>query len=123
MAPTVEQALRDETEVLITTFDAGGKPGAVPIWFVYHDGKVYMATGRESVKTRKLRLNPRVRLSFGGGRPALEGTGRVCEDEAVIRSAAPVLNARYNGAWGPDEDMIARLVDGDTVLLEIEITG
>jgi PPOX class probable F420-dependent enzyme len=118
MTPELERALREEDEVSITTYDADGKPGSVPIWFVYVDGKVYMATGRESLKTRKLRADPRVRLRFGN-RIALDGAGRICAEKALVERIAPLLNGKYGNAWGANAQMVNRLMCGDSVLLEI----
>ena len=78
MTPAFESALREEAEVVITTYDANGRPGSVPIWFACVVGKMYMATGRESLKVCKLRVNPRVCLSFPGRKSiSLDGTSRI----------------------------------------------
>lgn len=119
MTPELERALQQETEILITTYDSEGRPGTVPIWFLYADDKVYLATGRESFKARKLRNNPRVRLRFAGQTGFIEGTGRYRAEAPVIKRIAPQLNARYDGAWGDDTQMSQRLQGGDIVLLEI----
>lgn len=120
MTPQQEQALKQAREVVITTFDEAGRAGSVPIWFAYDGGKVYMATGQNSRKVRKLRTVPRVRLTFPSHeRATFEGSGRICFEEAVVRRVAPLLNRKYAGAWGPDADMIRRLLDGHIMLLEI----
>ena len=120
MTPALESALREEAEVVITTYDANGRPGSVPIWFACVGGKVYMATGRESLKVRKLRINPWVCLSFPGRKSmSLDGTGRVCAEESLVCRVAPLLNRKYEGAWGHDAHMVRRLLSGDAVLLEV----
>ena len=120
MIPDLEQALQQEAEVYITTYDAQGKPGTVPISFAHDAGKVYIATGRDSLKVRKLQADPRVRLAFGRpDGPATEGAGHICTDEVLVQHVAPILNRKYGGAWGPNAHMVRRLLGGDIVLLEI----
>lgn len=120
VTPEQERALREETEVFITTFGADGKAGAVPVWFLYDSGKVYVATGRDSLKARKLQGDARVRLAFRRpGGAALRGRARVCAEQSVVQRVAPLLNRKYDGAWGDDVDMARRLLDGDIVLLEV----
>ncbi len=120
--PEQERALRGETEVFITTYGADGKAGTVPVWFLYDSGKVYLATGRDSLKARKLHGDARVRLAFGRrGGAALRGRARVCAEQSVVRRVAPLLNRRYDGAWGDDADMARRLLGGDIVLLEVTL--
>ena len=105
---------------MITTYDANGRLGSVPIWFDYVGGKVYMATGRESPKVRKLRINPRVCLSFPGRKSiSLDGTCRIFSEEALVCCVAPLPNRKYEGAWGHDAHMVRRLLSGDAVLLEV----
>ncbi|MEK7872265.1 MAG: pyridoxamine 5'-phosphate oxidase family protein [Chloroflexota bacterium] len=117
-----ERALRGETEVFITTYGADGRAGAVPVWFLYDSGKVYVATGRDSRKVRKLHGDARVRLAFRRrGVAALRGRARVCTLRGVVRRVAPLLNRRYDGAWGSDADMARHLLGGDIVLLEVTL--
>lgn len=122
VTPEQERALRGETEVFITTYGAGGKSGTVPVWFLYDSGKVYVATGRDSLKVRRLHGDARVRLAFRrGGGVALRGRARVCTERGVVRRIAPMLNRRYDGAWGGDADMARRLLGGDIALLEVTL--
>ena len=67
--PELGKALREEQLVYVTTYDRTGKAGTVPVWFLYQDGKAYISTMPQSLKARKLALDPRVRLALGG-RPA-----------------------------------------------------
>ena len=122
VTPEQARALRGETEVFITTYGADGKAGTVPVWFLYNSGKVYVATGRESLKVRRLHGDARVLLAFRRrGGAALRGRARVCTERGVVRRIAPLLNRRYNGAWGSDADMARRLLGGDIVLLEVTL--
>ena len=120
MTPELEQALRQESEVSITTYDTNDRPGSVPIWFVYEAGRVYMATEGDSRKVHKLRANPWVRLAFRRRNiPTMRGRGRICTEEDLVLRVAPILNDKYGSAWGDDAQMARRLLGGDIVLLEI----
>ncbi len=119
VTPEVEQALRQASEVWLTTYDLDGNPGSVPIWFIYTEGRVYVATGRTSKKVLKLQANRDVGIRVSRSKIALVGSGRLRSDPALVHRVAPVLNSKYNGAWGEDAGMVDRLLDGDIVLLEI----
>ncbi len=122
MDPRLEEALQNREEVFITTWDSGGRPGTVPVWFLYDSGKVYIATETNSLKVTKLRGNPRVRLTFrDAGTISVEGTGRICSEVALIRRVTPALNRKYEGAWGWDARMVERLLSAELVLLEVTV--
>ena len=121
MKSDIENALREASEVWLTTFDAVGNPGSVPIWFLYADDKVYVATGRGSKKVLKLQATPKVGIRVRGSKLTLEATGRIVSDRQMVERVAPILNQKYGGAWGDDTRMIGRLMAEDIVLLEITL--
>ena len=109
----------------LTTFDAVGNPGSVPIWFLYADDKVYVATRRGSKKVLKLQATSPATSKAGirvrGSKLTLEATGRIVSDQHIVERVAPLLNQKYGGAWGDDTRMIGRLMAEDIVLLEITL--
>lgn len=120
MTPEVTRALQSAREVFITTFDADGKPGTVPIWFALIEGRVYVTTGPDSRKVRKLRADPRVRLTVGSrDGPPLAGTVRFVTDPTVFRQAAGALFAKYEGYWTDADRLVRGWERGRSVLLEI----
>lgn len=46
--------------VRVATSDPDGLPHVVPLWFVWHDGTMFMNSTRGNVTLRNLRANPRV---------------------------------------------------------------
>ena len=105
----------------ITTYDATGVPGTVPVWFVYEQGKVFISTGPGTLKAKKIRANPRVRLALGArDGPAFDGTARFTSDRATCDMAARGLSEKYQGYWGDPTRLARSIAQGrERVLLEI----
>jgi PPOX class probable F420-dependent enzyme len=121
MTPELERMLREENLCYITTYDAAGKPGTVEIWFVYEQGKLYISTGAQSVKVKKLRVTPRARVAIGRWKgPAVEGPTRLA-DEATVRRMVPLLSKKYDDYWGPVDQFTRRHLGTrpSRVLLEV----
>ncbi len=60
----IEARLGRETEIWVATVRRDGRPHLVPVWFVYLDGNVYFATGKETQKWKNLLNNQNVALSL-----------------------------------------------------------
>ena len=56
-----------------------GRPHMTPIWFVYHDDKLFIGIDPDSVKSRNLKENPHVVMALEDGSHPLicEGTARI----------------------------------------------
>jgi len=125
MTPELQRLLQSERLCYITTYDAQGKPGAVEIWFLHHQGKLYITTGANSLKVKKLRVTPRARVAIGRWKgPAVEGPVRIA-DEDTIRRVLPVLSKKYGDYWGPLDDLLRRHLGArpGRVLLELTPAG
>lgn len=120
MNTLLERSLKASKLCYLTTYSTQGKPGTVEIWFLHHEGKVYIDTAVGTLKVRKLRADSRASVAIGSRKgPVLSGMARFA-DEATVRRVAPLLNAKYDGAWGDDEEFIARHLGEPTdVLLEL----
>lgn len=69
------------------TVDVRARPHAVPVFFTYDDGRVYIQTDRGSVKVRNLRGNDNVVVvafhgSLGEEAVIIRGKGRVIKEES-----------------------------------------
>ena len=96
LTSALERALKNEKLCYITTWDAKGKPGTVEIWFAWVDGKLYISTGAQSLKVKKLRVTPRAKVAIGKWKgPAIEGPVRICTDETTVRRVIPLLAKKY----------------------------
>lgn len=76
--------------VWLATVRPQGRPHLVPIWQVWHQGKIYISTGRDSVKMRNMRRRPQVALSLPDAMDVVlvEGTARPApelDDEVAPR--------------------------------------
>jgi PPOX class probable F420-dependent enzyme len=59
--------LEREHNIWIATARPDGRPHLIPIWFVWHDGKVWICTPRGSQKIKNLQKNAAISLSLENG--------------------------------------------------------
>jgi Pyridoxamine 5'-phosphate oxidase len=71
----VERSLRNSSSYWLCTTRADGRPHAMPVWGVWHDGALWFGTGPRSIKGRNLARDPRcvVHLESGDDVVILEG--------------------------------------------------
>jgi PPOX class probable F420-dependent enzyme len=74
--------LRRHNYCLLVTYRRSGAAVPTPVWFGIADGKVLVVTDVDSVKIKRIRANPRVRVAPSSLRgkplgPPLEGEARV----------------------------------------------
>jgi PPOX class probable F420-dependent enzyme len=79
---TVQSRLETEHNVWLVSVRPDGRPHLVPVWFAWHDGKLYVCIEPESVKGRNIRQNPRLALALENG-----STPVICEGTAAPVSA------------------------------------
>ena len=71
--------LAQDEVVWLTTVDADGQPQSSPVWFVWHDDAVHIASEPTATKLANIDANPRVALHLDGAGPgdvvvSIEGT-------------------------------------------------
>ena len=57
----------------LTSFRRDGTPAATPVWFAEDGGRLYVVTGADSYKARRIRRNPDVTVAPCTARGALRG--------------------------------------------------
>lgn len=92
--------LARERYVSLATFRRNGAEVRTPIWFALVGGGLWMMTGGDSGKVKRLRREPRVRVAPCDARgivhgPWREGTARLTQDPREISDAHAMLRAKY----------------------------
>ncbi|MCX5400774.1 PPOX class F420-dependent oxidoreductase [Streptomyces sp. NBC_00102] len=92
---TLQDFARSEY-VSLTTYRKDGTPVATPVWAAADDGTLYVWTRSDSWKVKRLRRDPRVRVTvcdvkgrIAEGAVGAEGTARLVDgaDMATVRKA------------------------------------
>ncbi len=108
----------DDRNVWLATVRPNGRPHLTPIWYCFHNGRFWMCTSADAVKTRNVLANPSVSLSLeDGNRPVVaEGTVTV-HRRPYPQAVVAAFMAKYD--WD-----ISRRDDPDgpfDALLEVEV--
>jgi PPOX class probable F420-dependent enzyme len=87
----------------LATVRADGRPHVTPVWFDLDGDELVFTTWHASVKGRAIRRDERVCLCVDDERPPfafvmIEGTARVGDDPAELRTWATRIGGRYMGA-------------------------
>jgi PPOX class probable F420-dependent enzyme len=102
--------LEREQNIWIATTRPDGRPHLVPIWFVWHDEKVWICTPRASQKVKNLAKNAQISLALEDGlNPVIfEGTAALRLDPPWPDQLAPVFEKKYDWDFRVDntEDYI-----------------
>jgi PPOX class probable F420-dependent enzyme len=85
--------------ISLETFRKTGVGVRTPVWFVVHNGALYLYTEASSGKVKRIRNNPRVRVALCTIRgrvlgPWLDGTASIVEGEER-RAADRLLDRKY----------------------------
>ena len=92
--------LARERYVSLATLRRNGAEVRTPIWFATVDERLWMMTGGDSGKVKRLRNNPRIRVAPSDVRgivrgPWRDGTARIVDDPRLIAEAHAMLRAKY----------------------------
>jgi len=98
-AAALDERLRAENIVWLTTVTPDGQPQSSPVWFLWADGEFLIYAQPRSWKVRNIRTHPQVSLNLnsnaGGGQIAtFEATARVAGDQPPVHQTGAYL-AKY----------------------------
>jgi len=79
--------LARERYVSLATFRRNGAEVRTPIWFAVVDQRLWMMTGGDSGKVKRLRNDPRVRVA--------PSDARIVDEPRLIADAHAMLRAKY----------------------------
>jgi PPOX class probable F420-dependent enzyme len=108
--------VRDARNVWLATVRPDGRPHLAPVWFVHVDGRLWIGTGRSSVRVSNLRANPRASASLEDGNAPLVAEGTVVVHEA---ERPPAVVDAFRGKYGWDITVEVDDDVGEVVLLEL----
>ena len=95
------ESFLEQTVIPIRMASAGRtSPLVQSLWFIYDEGAIWCASQRESVLTRRLRVEPRCGFEIAGDLPPYRGVRGSGRAELLPERAATVLPrliARYLG--------------------------
>ena len=93
-------SLADEQYVSLVTFRKNGVAVATPMWFAEEQGVIYITTGANLAKVRRIRHTPRVLLAPCDARgkikgATIEGKEHIVNDEGELEIAEGALALKY----------------------------
>jgi nitroimidazol reductase NimA-like FMN-containing flavoprotein (pyridoxamine 5'-phosphate oxidase superfamily) len=108
----VEARLGREMNIWMATTRGDGRPHLVPIWYVWLDGKIYLATGAQTQKFINLRNNQSVALALPDAVNVIivEGEAHVANRMTVELVAEHFFN-KYEWDFRYDDTAEWRLIE------------
>ncbi len=105
----------------IGTVMKSGAPHVMPIWFVLDGEDIVFTTGRDTVKGRNLRRDPRVSMVVDDQQPPysfvhVRGEARISEDPDELLRFAIEIGRRYMGAELAEEFGRRNAVPGELLV-------
>jgi hypothetical protein len=94
----VEAKLVASRNYWICTTRPNGRPHAMPVWGIWHDGALFFSTGEATVKARNLSLNPAVTVHLESGDDCVIVEGVATRD--VEGPVFEALNEAYKAKYG-----------------------
>jgi PPOX class probable F420-dependent enzyme len=108
------------------TIGRDGYPHAVPIWFLWHDGRALIMSEPETAKVRNLRANDRVLLHLEAGADGeqltvLRGTAAISPEpsSAWVERIGEAYTAKYDAWLQRLELTTASMAERYSVLIEV----
>jgi PPOX class probable F420-dependent enzyme len=105
----IAEFLRRQRSCTLGTVGPQGQIHLVGMWYALLDGEIWFETKRKAQKTVNLRRDPRCSFLVEAGHTydqlrgvAIEGTGEVVEDEAVVWDVCVNVFERYNGPYSEE---------------------
>ena len=126
MAPNPFDALADHRYVRLSTFRKSGKAVPTPVWFARVGASLYVVTGRNTGKAKRIRNNPGVALAPSDfrGRPKgrdLRAVARLT-DEQKGGPADRALRGKYGWQYRVFE-FVERLLGSAEDLIFLELSA
>ena len=94
---TIDLRLRSGRSIWIATTRPGGRPHAVPVWYLWTGTSVYFVTGRGTHKAKNLVGQPWVVVHAGDGDDTiiLEGPATIVTDDEELHRVDAAYREKY----------------------------
>jgi uncharacterized protein len=86
--------------ISITTFRRDGSPVATPVWVVADAGRLYVWTGSQTGKAKRVRHNPSVSLAPCTARGSVTGPSVAAQAQIVPASQRPDIWSKFQAKYG-----------------------
>lgn len=108
----VEARLGRESTIWVATVRADGRPHLVPVWFVWLEDKIYIATGSETQKFANLYHNQKIALALPDPLAVviIEGEAHVA-DHKTVDILADYFYHKYEWDFRYDDAALWRLIE------------
>jgi nitroimidazol reductase NimA-like FMN-containing flavoprotein (pyridoxamine 5'-phosphate oxidase superfamily) len=99
-----EERLVRSHDFWLATVTPEGAPHIMPVWAVWHEGRLWFSSSNGSRKARNLAFEPRCTLSTDNPSEPVVVQGRVqrVTDRAALTAMLEAENAKYETAYGMD---------------------
>jgi len=112
----------------LTTFRKNGKAVPTPVWFVIRDDRLYVHTGGQTGKAKRIRANGRAQIAPSDARGSTHGdfigaSGHVIKDPGLQREIRAAFGEKYGfqfrmmNLFSP----LRRRRIGDAVTIELKL--
>ena len=124
LAPEIEKGLRESKYVYIATERKSGSFGTpAEIWFLYHEGAVWVASPTTTWRAKRIRAGrTKAKIAVGNaGGPSFDATGSIVKDETVYQVMFRTFAEKYPEGWPKYEQRFRDgLKDGTRVLIKYQ---
>ena len=99
-----EERLVRSHDFWLATVTPGGAPHLMPVWAVWHEGRLWFSSSNGSRKARNLGAEPRCTVSTEDPREpvVVQGHARRITDPDALAAMLKSENAKYGTAYGTD---------------------
>lgn len=122
LSADLEKLLSESTYVYIASSRKDGNFGkAAEIWYLYHDGAVYVGTRPTSWRVRRINWGrPQAKIWVGKqDGPSFAATGSLVDDDAIEKLILESFAVKYPGGWKKYADGFRKgFADGSRVVVK-----
>ncbi len=108
----------------VETYRKTGEAVATPVWFIELDDKLYVRTGAQSGKIKRIRRNPKIRVAPCDARGNLLGEWVAAQAHIVDEKTAEAVNQLLKKKYGLPKaffDTVSRLSKAEEAVFAIEL--